>query len=718
MPRIFLFAVLGIWCSLPMVVRPLTARHAARISASVAGVIYALSIIGIFWSGFAVTDARHVQYEALSDLRTNSALPAVDTVDTDWRYYGHTMAGTRYSPLGQITGTNVKRLRKAWQYETGDLPRKGETTAGREFNFEATPIKVGNRLYLCTPHRHVIALDATTGKPIWTFDPHAQTAANEYLACRGVAYYEAPPGSDCPRRIIATTADARIVALDAETGKPCEGFGEHGFVSLTEHMGKVPPGFLFITSQPLVVRDRIILGGWIYDEQAEGEPSGVVRAYDPLTGKPAWAWDMGKPDPTAPLRPGEIYTRGTPNGWGTYTADAELGLVYVPLGNATPDYYGANRRPFDDKYSSAVVALDIETGNERWHFQTVHHDLWDFDLPIGPTLVDLSGPNGSTVPALVQTTKMGEFFLLDRRTGKPLANVVEKPVPTSPALPGERPSPTQPHSVGMPTLAPRKLTEKDTWGATPIGQLWCRIQFRRAHYAGLYTPPSLGTTIAYPAFDGVVDWYGATLDPVNHLLIANASYIPFTMESMPTAEAMRRGLIKPWAGWNSNAPYPKPKEFAVAPQYGTPYAAVVKPWLTPLDVPCSAPPGGKLVAIDLKSRRIAWEEPVGTTRDSNLFNTHANVALPTGIFMIGGNIVTGSGLIFMAATADTYLRAFDERTGTELWRARLPAGGQATPMTYMGADGRQYIVIAAGGHGGLRTAPGDSIVAYALPGGP
>ncbi|MDR5763108.1 hypothetical protein [Caballeronia sp. LZ035] len=188
MPRIFLFAVLGIWCSLPMVVRPLTARHAARISASVAGVIYALSIIGIFWSGFAVTDARHVQYEALSDLRTNSALPAVDTVDTDWRYYGHTMAGTRYSPLGQITGTNVKRLRKAWQYETGDLPRKGETTAGREFNFEATPIKVGDRLYLCTPHRHVIALDATTGKPIWTFDPHAQTAANEYLACRGVAY--------------------------------------------------------------------------------------------------------------------------------------------------------------------------------------------------------------------------------------------------------------------------------------------------------------------------------------------------------------------------------------------------------------------------------------------------------------------------------------------------------------------------------------------------
>jgi len=718
MPRLFALALLGLWCSMPWIVRPLSDSKPVRRAALSAGVVYALAIVGIFWAGFNVTAQRFVHDETLAPFSMpegGSANPAADADANEWRYYGHTAAGDRYSSLAQLTVGNVGRLREAWRYDTGDLPRKGETSAGREFNFEVSPTKVGNRLYLCTPHREVIALDATTGKPLWKFDPRANTSANEYLACRGVAYYEAPAGNACPRRIITTTADTRLVALDADTGRPCESFGNHGFVSLTDHLGKVPPGFLFITSQPLVVRDRVVLGGWIYDDQALGEPSGVIRAYDPLTGRLAWAWDMGKRDPTAPLQPGEMYTRGTPNGWGTYTADPALGLLYVPLGNATPDYYGAARRPFDDEYSSAVVALDIETGRERWHFQTVHHDLWDFDLPIGPSLVDLPQTGGGTLPALVQTTKMGQLFLLDRRTGKPLADVVEKPAPQAPKLPGERLSPTQPYSVGMPSLSPARLSARDTWGATPVDQLWCRIQFRRAHYSGLYTPPALGTGIVYPAFDGVVDWYGASIDPVHHLLIANTSYVPFTMEAMPQAEAIHRGLMKPWGGWDSGQPYPKPKEFAVGPAYGTPYAVVVKPWLGPLDAPCSAPPWGTLVAIDLQTRKIAWTRPVGTTRDMNLFNTHANVPLPTGIFTMGGNVIAASGLIFMGATADDYIRAFDERTGRQLWKARLPAGGQATPITYKGDDGRQYVVIAAGGHGGLRTKVGDSIVAYALP---
>jgi len=725
MPRLLALALLGLWCSMPWIVRPLSDSKPERRAAMSAGAVYALAIAGVFWSGMNVTAQRFVHEETLAPFSVpaggsaaaRAAQPAGAEGANEWRYYGHTPAGDRYSPLAQLTSANVGRLHEAWRYDTGDLPRKGETTGGREFNFEVTPTKVGNRLYLCTPHRWVIALDATSGKPLWKFDPHTHTSANEYLACRGVAYYEAPAGSACPRRIITTTGDARMVALDADTGRPCDGFGVHGFVSLTDHLGKVPPGFHFITSQPLVIRDRVVLGGWIYDNQARGEPSGVIRAYDPLTGRLAWAWDMGKADPVAPLRPGDTYTRGTPNGWGTYTADPALGMIYVPLGNATPDYYGADRRPFDDEYSSALVALDIETGRERWHFQTVHHDVWDFDLPIGPSLVDLPRAGGGTVPALVQTTKMGQLFLLDRRTGKPLADVIEKPVPTAPALPGERLSPTQPYSVGMPSLAPPDLSARDTWGATPVDQLWCRIQFRRAHYSGQYTPPAPGTGIAYPAFDGVVDWYGASIDPVHHLLIANTSYIPFTMDAMPAADAIRRGLMKPWAGWNSAQPYPKPKEFAVGPQYGTPYAVVVKPWLNLLDAPCSAPPWGKLVAIDLQTKKIAWQRPVGTTRDTNLFDTHANVPLPTGIFMIGGNIITASGLIFMGATADDYIRAFDERTGRQLWKARLPAGGQSTPITYVGADGRQYVVIAAGGHGGLRTKPGDSIVAFALTGG-
>ncbi len=528
-------------------------------------------------------------------------------------------------------------------------------------------------------------------------------------------YSKAVEDKSCPEKIITTTSNAQMVALNAQTGKPCPAFGEQGFVSLTDQMGEVPPGFHFITSQPLIMDNRIVLGGWIYDNQATGEPSGVVRAYDAASGKLAWSWDMGRNPQNGRLKPGEEYTRGTPNGWGTYTADPELGLVYIPLGNATPDYYGAKRRPFDEKYSSALVALDIHTGQERWHFQTVHHDVWDYDLPIGPTLVDLPGEQGGTLPALIQTTKMGQLFMLDRRTGKALAQIEEKPVPVSPVLPGEHLSPTQPDSTGMPNLAPPDLKETDMWGATPIDQLWCRIQFHRYRYQGRFTPPAEGTSIAYPAFDGVMDWYGASVDPLRHVLIANTSYIPFTMQLLKSGEAIKQGLMQRWAGWGSKEAYPKPKEFAVGPQYGTPWAAVVKPWLTALGAPCSAPPWGKLVAIDLTTRKIAWERPAGTTRDMNIFGTHANAPLPTGIFMIGGNIVTRSGLIFMGATADNYLRAFDETNGKELWRARLPAGGQATPMTYMGADGRQYVVIAAGGHGGLGTRSGDALVAYALP---
>jgi quinoprotein glucose dehydrogenase len=478
-------------------------------------------------------------------------------------------------------------------------------------------------------------------------------------------------------------------------------------------MGAVPPGFHFITSQPMVIRGRIILSGWVYDNQTEGEPSGVIRAFDAKSGQLSWAWDMGRADPTSPLKPGEIYTRGTPNGWGTYTDDPTLGLVYVPLGNATPDYFGAHRRPFDDEYSSAIVALDIDTGKERWHYQTVHHDVWDFDLPIGPSLVDLPDGKGGTIPALVQTTKMGELFLLDRRDGHPLAEVVEKPVPQGP-LPGDHLSPTQPMPVGMPSFTPPRLRERDLWGATPIDQLVCRLQFRQMRYAGPFTPPSLKGDIAYPAFDGVVDWQGASIDPRRHLLIANTSYIPFTVKAYPHDEAIKRGLIHPWKGWDSSQPYPQPPEFANGPEYGTPYAVVVKPWLDFLHVPCNAPPWGKLVAVDLATRKIVWQRPAGTTRDMGLFGSHLDLPLPTGIFNIGGNIVTGGGLVFIGAYADNYIRAFDERSGAELWRMRLPAGGQATPATYLGADGRQYVVISAGGHGGLQTVNGDYVMAFAL----
>lgn len=712
MPRLFTFALLGIWLCLPWIQKPIV-TVARRIRYGLApGVFYMAVIITIFWSGWHITGERFVSHHPFPGF---TAQPGTQPDSSDWRYYGNNAAGQRFSPLTQITPVNVAALKPAWRYNTGDVMRKGEDSAGREFSFEVTPVKVGNSLFICTPHRQIIALDATTGRQRWKFDPQSDTSANEYLACRGVAYSAVNSDSGCPEKIISTTADAHMVALNAKTGKLCKNFGNNGYVSLSDNMGDVPPGFHFITSQPMVMDGKIVLGGWIYDDQAEGEPSGVIRAYDEATGKPAWAWDMGRTPANAPLRPGETYTRGTPNGWGTYTADAKLGLIYIPLGNATPDYYGSKRRAFDEKYSSAIVALDIHTGEERWHFQTVHHDVWDFDLPVGPTLMDLPDRNGRIIPALVQTTKMGQLFMLDRRTGKPLADVRERAVPTSPSLPGEHLSPTQPDSSGMPDLSPPDLKETDMWGATPFDQLWCRIQFHRFRYQGKFTPPAEGTSIAYPAFDGVMDWYGASVDPLHNVLIANTSYIPFTMQMMTSQEAIAKGLMKPWAGWHSGQPYPKPKEFAVGPQYGTGWAAVVKPWLTVLGAPCSAPPWGKVYAIDLTTRKIIWERPAGTTRDMNIFGTHTNVPLPTGMFMMGGNIITRSGLIFMGATADDYLRAFDEKTGRELWRTRLPAGGQATPVTYIGDDGRQYVVIAAGGHGGLGTRSGDALMAYALP---
>jgi quinoprotein glucose dehydrogenase len=704
-PRLVAPAVLGLWIATPWVAGRAGIARGWRLGGGAA----CLAMIAlVFVAGWMMSARRWTQDGAIAAAGTVASARS-GVAPGDWVYYGRTADGTRYSPLAQITPANVGKLQVAWRFHSGDLPRPGENAHGREFNFEATPIKVGDSVYFCTPHRDIVALDAVSGRQRWRFRPRNDTSANIYLACRGVAY-TAVPGSPCAERIVSTTADARLFALDARTGRLCPGFGANGYVDLRQGLGDVPPGFHFISSQPMIARGKIILSGWVYDNQTEGEPSGVIRAFNVATGTLAWGWDMGRADPTAPLKTGETYTRGTPNGWGAYTADDRLGLVYVPMGNATPDYWGAKRRPFDERYSSAIVALDIDSGRERWHFQTVHHDVWDFDLPIAGSLVDLA----DGTPALLQTTKQGQLYLLDRRNGHPLATVAERRVPQG-GLPGDRLAATQPFSTGMPSLAPADLAERDMWGATPIDQMLCRIQFRRSRYQGQYTPPSLQGTIAYPAFDGVIDWQGATIDPARRLLIANTSYLPFLVKAMPQEKAIAKGLIHRWAGWASGQPYPQPPEFADSPQYGTPYEVTVKPWLNPLGAPCVRPPWGKMVAIDLSTRKIVWQRPIGTTRDMGLFKTHYNLLLPTGMFNIGGSAVTAGGLIFVGAYADDYIRAIDERDGRILWKARLPAGGQATPAVYRGRDGRDYVVIAAGGHGGLGTRNGDTLVAFALP---
>jgi len=717
LPRMLAPALFGLWIFSPLVAGRLR-RNGHPSSAPVRrdwfGLIGCLLMIGlVLGSGWLVTGQRYKHGQIVSIPNGGSA---ADGADDSWRFYGRTPAGDRYSPLSQINTANVAKLELAWSLRTGDLQHGDEKpSGGREFNFEVTPTKVGDKLYICTPHRHILAIGATNGQKIWEYDPGSDTSADAFLSCRGVAYFDAPDGAPCPHRIITTTADAveHLIELDADSGKLCDSFGEHGKVSLVQTIGPSPPGFHFITSEPLVLNNRIVLGGWIFDNQSEGEPSGVIRAYDPESGALAWAWDMGRqPDPTAPLGQGETWTRGTPNGWGTFTADPDLNLVYIPLGNATPDYYGGNRRPFDDAYSSSVLALDITTGKERWHFQTVHHDLWDFDLPIGPSLVDLPGPDGDTTPALVQTTKQGQLYLLDRRDGHTLADVQEKNVAQG-DTPGERYSPTQPFSTGMPDLTPPTLREADLWGVTPIDQMICRIQFREMKYSGLFTPPARQGNIGYPAFDGVVDWYGASIDPGRKILIANSSYIPFTYRLVAHDEAVRKGDIQEWKMWQE--PYKKPKSFDYNPQYGTPFMVIIKPWLNALNVPCNRPPWGLLTAIDLRSKQIVWQRPLGTTENTGPWKLRLPFGLPTGIFNMGGNIITGSGLIFVGATSDQKFRAFDERSGEQLWETALPAGGNATPITYLGTDGRQYVVIAAGGHGGLGTRSGDYIQAYALP---
>lgn len=712
-PRLVAPIVLGLWLLLPWVRRPLVPARpgaSARFAPAAPAVAAAIAAV-VLVEGFL---------QPVGVAGTASAIATPGQVDgsvppSDWWFYGRTPKGDRFSPLAQINAGNVDKLQVAWTAETGDHMRPGEdvggTDAGHEFNFEATPIKVGDTVYVCTGHSWVEALDAATGKIKWKFNPHADTNPDVYLACRGVAYYQAPPGRAkvCQTRIISPVLDARVVALDAQTGQPCPDFGKGGFIDLKQYLGHVPAGFHFVTSPPLVLHDRMILGGWVYDNQARGEPSGAVRAFDPVSGQIIWAWDVGHPDQVVHPGDGTVLTRGTPNAWGVYTADPALNMVYLPLGNATPDYFGGGRRPFDDAYNSSIVALDITTGQPRWHYQTVHHDVWDFDLPVGPSLVDLP-VGGRTVPALVQSTKRGEFFVLDRTNGRPLVKTIEKPVPQN-AVPGDRMSPTQPYPVGMPSLTPANLVENHLWGATPIDQMMCRIQFRRSAYEGQFTPPQLTQTIVYPAFDGVIDWHGASIDPTRKLLIANSNYIPFMVQLKPRGPLEKSGQVPPWNGEGN-----EPKIHGVAPQYGTPYVGVVHPWLNPLGVPCNPPPWGTLTAIDLTTHKIVWQHPIGDTRATGLFGTHTNLPMKTGIFNIGGNMITAGGLVFIGATADDMFRAIDLNTGKTLWSRQLPAGGNATPMSYS-VNGRQYVLIAAGGHGGLGTKTGDSLVAYALPRG-
>jgi quinoprotein glucose dehydrogenase len=641
----------------------------------------------------------------------------------DWAAYGRDNAGTRFSPLAQITPDNVGKLQRAWTFRTGDLPPNN-------WGAETTPLKVGDRLYLCTARSQVIALDAASGKQLWRFDPKVADKSIPYTAaCRGVAYYERPapsPAPDataaavpvadaqCARRIVSGTLDGRLLALDADTGRPCTDFGDNGQVDITVGMGKVLPGYVSITSAPTIVRDVIVTGHQVLDGQNRWAPSGVIQGYDVVTGQLRWAWDMLHPerDGAAP-GPGEEYARGTPNMWTTAAGDDALGYVYLPMGNSAADYWSGLRTPIENRYSSSLVALDVATGKPAWHFQTVHTDVWDYDLGSQPTLVDLPTAHGS-VPAVILPSKQGDIYVLDRRSGKPLFGVEERPVPGGGVEPGKR-AKTQPHSLYA-TLAQPKLSERDMWGMTPLDQLACRIQFRRASYQGMYTPPTADRHfIEYTGYNGGSDWGSVAVDLARGVIVANYNDMPNHNILVPRAEADRRGWA-PRDEARGGSLGEGGAEGAGDPQAGTPYAIDVNAgWRMPFTgLLCKEPPYGGIRAIELATGRTLWDRPFGEARRNGPFGIASGLPLVIGTPNNGGSAVTAGGLVFIAAATDDLIRAIDIRSGKTLWKDVLPAGGQATPMVYA-QGGREYVVIVAAGHHFMETPAGDYVIAYALP---
>ncbi len=676
--RLFAPAVLGLWLAMPWVRRGLNDLGDTPAWRSEAAIATALILVLLV--------VRFVQFENAAEVDGPPSPVAADQTpapaDTDWQHYGYDLNAKRFSTLTQINAQNVDKLKVAWVHNSGDM-NKGE----------ATPIKIGDSLYTCTPHGIVVAIDAKTGKEKWRDDPRTDVTKYALATCRGVSYYRVPDGNGvCAERIIAAGPGGVIRALDTATGSHCADFGTNGVVDLLVDLGKFDINQYSQNSAPTVVAGKIIVGSFINDDYDADMASGVIRAYDAKTGALVWAWDMGAPDRIGPPSAGETYTRSTPNAWAAFAADEALDLVYVPTGNPSTDIQGSKRRPFDEKYGSSLVALNISDGRARWSFQTTHHDLWDLDVPAQPTLVDLPGPDGVR-PAILQPTKRGDVLVLDRRDGTPIIPVKEIPVPTKGALPEETISPTQP--ISDVNFIPPPMTEAQMWGATPIDQMMCRIAFKGIRYEGPYTPPGLDTVLIFPGPVGGIDWAGVSVDDDNKVMVANTHDIPVFVQLIPREKTP-----------NLDG-HPKPA-------YNTPYTVRIGMFMGPLYLPCLQPPWGHLAAVDLKTGKTLWNRVIGTAQDSGPLGTRIGPKLLVGTPNQGAALTTRGGVAFHAATLDQYLRAYDVKTGKKLWEHRLPAGGQSTPMTYM-AGGKQYIVMTAGGHGLMGTKLGDATIAFTLP---
>ncbi len=626
----------------------------------------------------------------------SAAQAAAPTAPGDWPAYGRDAGGSRFSPLQAITRDNVASLRPAWVYRTGDLM----WNRGR---FEATPLLVDGTLYLATPLGRVIALDPARGAERWVYD--ARVAFDgDYgdFANRGVATWLDPaagPGTACRRRIFLATVDSRLLALDAATGRPCADFGAAGTVDLQRDLLHQPEyvGEYEVTSPPAIAGDLVIVGSAIADNHRVNAPSGVVRAYDARTGRERWSFD---PIPRTPGAPGRETWKGTSadatgaaNAWSVISVDAAHDLVFIPVGSASPDFFGGERLG-EDRWADAVVALRASTGKFVWGFQVVHHDIWDFDVPAQPVLFTLRR-DGKDIPALAQVTKMGHVFVLDRLTGKPLFPVEERAVPAS-DVPGEQTSPTQPFPPPAFRLVPESLPASDAFGTSPTAAAACRDVIAHSRSEGIFTPPSLRGTVVYPGNLGGSNWSAAAVDERRGLLITPVNRLPFLITLIPRDQLHSAYMAKPQSEYGR--------------QNGTPYAVRRDPFLASNHVPCAPPPWGSLIALDLNAGTVKWSVPLGNVP----WLTDA-AAKTWGSLNIGGAIVTAGGLVFTAGTWDHHLRAFDVETGRELWSAPLPVGAYAMPMTYE-AGGRQYVVVAAGGHDRLDPGMGDYLLAFTLPG--
>ncbi|HXN00049.1 MAG TPA: pyrroloquinoline quinone-dependent dehydrogenase [Candidatus Dormibacteraeota bacterium] len=601
-----------------------------------------------------------------------------------WGNYGGDPGGTRYSAATQINRGNVEKLRLAWSYRTGALEQKTELV--RKAAFEATPILVENKLFLSTPYDHLIALDPQKGTKLWEYDAQVNLSINRSeVTSRGVSAWtdsNAKSGQPCRLRIFLGTIDGRLIAVDGDSGKACIDFGAKGAVDLTQDVALAQewPGGYEVTSAPAIYKDLVIVGSSIADNWKVDTERGIVRAFDARTGKLRWTWN-----PTTWAEATKPRTGGA-NAWSTFSVDAEHNLVLIPTGSAGPDYYGGIR-PGDNKWANSVVALRASSGEFVWGFQAVHHDLWDYDVASQPLL--FTWKDGT--PAVAVNTKMGHVFVLNRLTGAPLIPVEERPVPQTDVR-GEQSAASQPFSAI--SLVPEGFSGKDAWGPKAEDVAWCRNKIEASRSEGVFTPPSLKGTAVFPGNVGGVNWGSAAYDAKSHIMYANTNRLVAWVKLIPRAQYKEEEDKQ-----QDNRIY---GEFGE--QKGAPYGLYRTFLFSPSGLPCNAPPWGTTKAVDLFSGKQVWDVPLGTMGGGQY----------PGAINLGGPIVTGGGVVFTSAAMDSYLRAFDSESGKELWKYELPAGGQATPMTYS-VNGVQYVVIAAGGHGKLGTKQGDYVLGFALP---